>query len=48
MIAHVVISLGVPLTTTVAAILWARFVSDGMVTVPEIDGTERIRDIRTW
>lgn len=48
MIAQVIIGLSVPLTTTVAAILWARFVSDGMASVPELDETARRSDIRTW
>lgn len=48
MIAHILVSLSVPATTTVAALLWARFVASGMAAVPEKDGTERSRDIRTW
>jgi hypothetical protein len=48
MIAHVIIGLSVPFTTTVAAILWARLVSKGMARVPELDEIERRSDVRTW
>jgi hypothetical protein len=48
MIAPVLVTLSVPAMTTVAALLWARFVANGMAYLPETDITERSRDIRTW
>jgi hypothetical protein len=48
MIAHFLISLSVPATTIVAALLWAKFVANGMIHPSDADGAERGQDIRTW
>lgn len=48
MIAHLLISLSVPATTTVAALIWARFVASGMTQAPGNDESECGRDIKTW